>query len=614
MARPRKSTKELAFTGAYRKDPKRLKQRLTEEIKLDDANTPKPEPAKEGRAPGQPHVDKALGYCRSMIAGEIPACKLAIAACQRHLDDLDKALDSDSEFMFDAEKAELACVFVEKLPHVKGKWARRNPKDAEGHKIRLEPWQCFFICSIFGWVVRATGMRRFMRGTLFVPRKNAKSTMAAAIGMKMFADDGEPGAEVYCGAGSEKQAWEVFGPARQFAVAEPKLAFGYDIAINAKSLVRQVDGALSKFEPVIGKPGDGASPHCAIIDEYHEHATSEQHDTFKTGMGAREQPLLLIISTAGLNIAGPCRDHWDECEKILQGTIQDERHFAIIYTIDDPEDWQGEDKLRIANPNWGVSVLSNVIIPDMEGAMRDARKQGAFKTKHLNIWVTANMAFFHLDEWKKCRSETLNREDFHGKRCAIGGDLSSKVDLVAVAQTFKLGDVYSVFARYYLPEARANLPENQHYRKWAIEGWLTLTPGNIVDLGQVRDELIADCKTFEVAEIALDPFQATLLINELMAENAPAVEFRQTVLQMSEPMKGLDAAIRSGKIRHDGNPITAWCLSNVVAHLDAKENVYPRKERAELKIDGAVALIMSFSRAQLAPVSNDTPGVLAIDM
>jgi phage terminase large subunit-like protein len=402
----------------------------------------------------------------------------------------------------------------------------------------------------------------------------------------------------------------VFGPARQFAMAEPQMVVDRDITINAKSLIRQAEGSLAKFEPVIGKPGDGASPHCAIIDEYHEHATSEQHDTFKTGMGAREQPLLLIISTAGLNIAGPCRDHWDDCEKLLNGTIKDEQHFAIIYTIDDPEKWQGEEQLRIANPNWGVSVLPAVILPDMEGALREARKQGSFKTKHLNVWVSASSAYFNLEDWNRCRVKDLKLADFAGRRCIISGDLASKVDLVAVTLTFPDSDgSIATFGRYYLPEARAKLPENEHYRKWAIEGHLTLTPGNIVDLGQVRDEILDDCKTYDVTEVPLDPFQATLLINELRGENVNAYEFRQTVLMMSEPMKQLDAMMRSGRVKHDGNPITTWCISNVTAQTDRKDNVYPRKERAELKIDGAVSLIMGTARAHLQAESS-SPGVM----
>jgi phage terminase large subunit-like protein len=270
-----------------------------------------------------PHVDAALRYCRDIIRGDIPACKLTQLACRRHLDDLerakgntrDRAANSDFPFYFDPEQAERVCKFGEQLPHVKGKWARRDPLNPTANRLRFVPFQSFALVSIFGWLRcgtartlasgRVVGVRRFTEADIWMPRKNAKSTLAAVIGHWMFAKDDEPGAEVYCGAGSKKQAWEVFGPARQMCIAEPRLQKQLGIEVNAQSLIRNSDGSLAKFEPVIGKPGDGASPHCAIIDEYHEHKTSDQFDTFQTGMGAREQSLILVISTAGQSVQSP---------------------------------------------------------------------------------------------------------------------------------------------------------------------------------------------------------------------------------------------------------------------------------------------------------------------
>lgn len=562
---------------------------------------PKKSAAREVVA-SHPHVSAALEYCRGAVAGNFPVSKWATLACQRHLADLDRIADDEFPFTFDPVKAERVCNFIERLPHVKGKWARRDPLNPDANRIKLEPWQCFLVVSLFGWVMKGTGLRRFLRATVFVPRKNAKSTIVAAIGWWMFAKDGEPGAEVYCGAGSEKQAWEVFGIAHQFAKVEPRLPKDLGVTINAKSLVQQSENGLSKFEPVIGKPGDGASPHCAIIDEYHEHPTSDQFDTFKTGMGARQQPLLFVISTAGLSTISPCRDLWNDCEKLLQGLIDEPRHFALLYQIDDAEKWHEEDQLRAANPNWGISVLPDTIIPDRDKAMRDARAQGSFKTKHCNVWVTANHAFFNIDHWRRGKRQDLTFDAMSGRPCVIAGDLSSKIDLAALAYVFppeKENGPLTYLARYYMPEETVNRPENQHYRKWRTEGWLTVTPGNIVDFGQIRDDILADHKRFDVREVPLDPWQAMMLITELVGQGGNAYEFRQTVQMMSEPMKQWDALMRAGRVAHDGNPITEWCLSNVVAHLDAKENVYPRKEKPELKIDGAVAGIMGTSRALL---------------
>lgn len=498
---------------------------------------------------------------------------------------------------------------MEQLPHVKGKWALRDRLNPDANKLRLEPFQCFGITSIFGWLRCGTarplangsvvGVRRFTEADFWMPRKNAKSTLAAGIGLWMFAKDDEPGAEVYCGAGSQKQAWEVFGPARQMCVAEPRLQKDLGILVNAQSLHRSSGGALSKFEPVIGKPGDGASPHCAIIDEYHEHPTSEQFDTFKTGMGAREQPLQLTISTAGQSIKSPARDRWTTGEQLLRRVFAEEHRFVLIYTVDDPEtEWQTELGLRKANPNWGVSVNATSILQDLESAKRDAAKQGAFKTKHANVWVFATAAYFNFEFWKKCYVNTLDLTELRGESCYAAGDLASKVDLAAVAKVFpRPRNRFALFARYYAPHYTVSLPQNQHLFKWAQQGWLTVHSGQVLDFNAIRDDIFEDCATFRVEEIAVDPWQATWLINELRAKNANAFEFRQIVQTMSEPMKQLDALMRTGQLEHDGNPITAWCIANVQAQVDRKGNVYPRKERDSSKIDGAVALIMALARA-----------------
>jgi phage terminase large subunit-like protein len=578
---------------------------------------PAPRPPKPAAVDPTPHVTAALGYCRDVLAGTIPAAKVTKLACKRHLKDLkragtaDEPADPDFPFYFDPVQAERVCRFIEMLPHVKGKWARPDPLNPDSNLIRMEPWQSFFVCSIFGWLTcgtarllpsgRSIGLRRFREAELWVARKNAKSTIAAGIGHWMFTKDEEPGAEVYCGAGTEKQAWEVFGPARQMCVSKPKNTRDLGITINARSLLRQVSGSMSKFEPVIGKPGDGASPHCAIVDEYHEHPTSEQFDTFHTGMAAREQPLMLIISTAGANISSPARERWRSAEQILHGTIREDRRFVLIYTVDDPEeDWKTETGLRMANPNWDVSVNRSFILSALETARREAKAQATFKTKHANIWVAASAAYFNIETWNRCRAAGLNLEAFRGQTVYLAGDLASKVNLAAVARVVPIPDEsYAAFVRYYSPRATVQLPQNEHLFRWAQQGWITVTEGNTIDFHRIRDDIFADCATYQVPEIALDPWQAAWLINELRGANKPAFELRQIVAHMSEPMKTLDALQRNGRLKHDGNPVTAWCIANVVATVDAKENVYPRKERDSEFIDGAVAIIMALARAHL---------------
>jgi phage terminase large subunit-like protein len=549
-----------------------------------------------------PHVSAAESYVSGVVSGEILSCKWVRLACERHLRDIE-ALKTDAfPYVFDPEKANRACAFMELLPHVKGKWAHLDPITRKMQTIKLQPWQQFVLCSIFGWVKKRDGKRRFHKARIYVPRKNGKSFFGAGIGIYMMTKDNEPGAEVYSGATTEKQAWEVFGPARQMAIKHPKLAPGLGITVNAQSLVREKDN--SKFLPVIGKPGDGASPHCAIIDEYHEHKTSELMDTMETGMGAREQPLSLVISTAGTNLAGPCREDWKACEQILENTpgFVDDSTFAIIWTIDDDDDWTTEEALQKANPNWGISVNPEVILPALAVAKRDPRKQSAFQTKHLNKWVAAKNAYFNSEDWQKLGNPALKPEDFKEYPCILAADFASKHDLVALMQLFILPEKrYALFGKYYLPEDTIELPENQHYRTWKRAGWITETPGNITDLSFILEDAAQLVRDYKVEEMPSDPNRAWGIFPQMQAAGIPVVEYRNTVLTMSEPMKQLDAWIRSGTIQHNADPVLGWAISNVTAKEDKKENVYPNKEDNRSKIDPVVAALFAIGRAMTRP-------------
>jgi len=315
-----------------------------------------------------PNVDKAMGWGRSLLRGKVPACRYIHQAVQRHFDDLAASRKRGYRYKFDPAKAEKKLKLIQLLPHTKGEWAFKR------QLISLEPWQLFGLAVTFGWVKKKGGHRRFRESYWEVPRKNGKSVIAAGVGISMFVADGEFGAEVYSGATTEKQAWEVFGPAREMAKRTPPLLSKFGITVNAKSLVRF--GDMSKFEPVIGKPGDGSSPHCSIIDEFHEHQTDDQLATMETGMGARDQPLSLVISTAGDNLAGPCREDWLDCQKILELLVEDERTFALIHSADDTDDSTSEATLRKANRNVAVCVGGKSVRAATRNPTHHARDPG----------------------------------------------------------------------------------------------------------------------------------------------------------------------------------------------------------------------------------------------
>jgi phage terminase large subunit-like protein len=539
-----------------------------------------------------PNVAKANQYARDVVAGKIVACKWIVLACEQHLNNLRESKENDDyPYYFDSQKAERALKFKQLFPHTKGKWAR------SGEPLKLEPWQCFFSANVFGWMRKKDDCRRYRRAVLIVPRKNGKSAEAATTGLYMLAGDNEYGAEVYSGATTEKQSWEVFKPAKIMGSKTPDFLEYFGVSVNASNISIEETGA--KFEPLIGNPGDGSSPHCAIVDEYHEHKDDVLFDTMETGMGAREQPLMLVITTAGDNLSGPCYSLQLECQKALEGVLDMPDTFALIYTIDQDDDWTDIKTLKKANPNFGVSVSEDFLQARLNEAMNNSRKQAVFKTKHLNVWVGARDAWFNVERWNQSKDESLKLSDMAGRPVYIGMDLASKVDIAAIRLVFPVGDNdFISFGKYYLPESAIENGVNDHYQSWMRDGYLTITDGEIIDFNVIKDDILEMCRVYDVQELCYDPFQATMLVTELMSEGIPVVEVTATVKNFSEPLKYMDGLIRSRQIRHNGDPVMTWMISNTVARVDAKDNVFPRKagDRSENKIDGVVAELMALNR------------------
>lgn len=557
----------------------------------------------------------ARKYASDVCAGRIPAGLQIRLQCRRFLDELklSRSRVAKFPFVFDPAKASRPCRFIETLPHSKGKWARSK------ERLTLEPWQVWIICVTFGWLHKAgaqKGLRRFRKLFLVVPRKNGKSAIAAGLGLYMLCADGEFGAEVYSGATNEKQAWEVFKPARLMVERTPALKRKFGIEMLAKTISRPGDG--SKFETIIGDPGDGQSPSCSIHDEYHEHADDAQIDTMITGMGAREQPLQLLITTAGDNLAGPCYAMIQEERKKLAGIGHnggpplDDETFFVEYTIDEGDDWKSEKALRKANPNMGVSVQEDYLRARIRDAIATPRKAGVIKTKHLNLWVSAKSAYYDVEAWRRCAdpeipvraADAILLAKLQGRRCILGLDLASKIDIAALVYLFPpigdkatVDDPWIIINRYFLPaDTIEGVPA---YQGWDTLNLLDVTPGNVIDFDEIIDAIEDAVARFQVEQVGYDPFQATMLSTTLAKRGVPMMEIRQTVLNLSDPMKETDAVMRARTIAHGGCPVMEWQISNVVAAADKKDNVYPNKPdgQAHLKIDNPVAMIMAFAIA-----------------
>ncbi len=541
------------------------------------------------------HAAVGNQYAQNIHDREELACKWVRLACDRHLRDLDRQGTADFPYKFDMEKGSKVCRFIEHLKHVKGPLGNRN--------ITLEPWQCWVVSSVFGWVHDRgprDGKRKFRRSYVEVPRGNAKSTLSSGIGLYMLSADGEAGAEVYSLATTRDQARIVARDAQHMARKSPDMMRALGVKVNAHNMV--VEKTASKFEALSadGSTLDGLSIHFACVDELHAHRTRDLWDVTETGIGKRDGSLLWAITTAGSNRSGICYETRSYLTKVLEGVAKDETAFGAIWTIDEDDNWMEEASFRKANPNWGVSVQPDIVMQSVAKAMQMPAAQNNLKTKHLDVWVNADAAWMDMAAWDRMADPSLMIEDFVGESCTIGLDLATRTDMAAKVYIFQreIEEVthYYLFGQFYLPESAVVDGRNAQYSGWEIEGRLTVTPGDVLDFGLVESELIEDSSRFDVREISYDPWQATQLSQRLQAQGANCIEFRNTVANFSAPMKEFDALIRSGRLHHSGCPVMSWMTSNVVAHLDAKENIYPRKERPENKIDGVVAALSALGR------------------
>jgi len=551
-----------------------------------------------------PLTTKAQKFARDVVRGKIPCCRYVKLACQRHLDDLAKSTGRDFPYRFDPIKAEKKLRFIEILPHTKGEWAQKC------QRVKLEPWQCFGIAVTFGWVRKKNGLRRFRESYWEVPRKNGKSVIAAGVGLGMFCADGEFGAEVYSGATTEKQAWEIFRPARLMVNRTPELKALLGIEVNAANMNRPEDG--SRFEPIIGNPGDGASPSCALVDEYHEHDADDLYVTMQTGMGARRQPLMFIITTAGYNIAGPCYDKRTEVVEMLEGLVPNDELFGWIWTIDEDDDWTDPLVLAKANPNMGVSVYEDYLAAQQEQAIRRARFAGPFMTKHLNVWTAAKAGFINMAKFMSapCQDTSLSMDQFKGWDCVLGLDLAAKVDLTAMVKLF-YQDIdgwrhyYCVAPTFWVPEETVLGTENRRvadrYRAWVASGHLIQTDGAEIDYRDILAEALEVNELAPVESCPIDPHGAANLSHQLDDEGLNPITVIQNYTNMSDPMKEFEAAVLSGRFHHDGHPIMTWCVGNLIAKpMPGSDDVMrPIKQGDDNKIDGAVALIMAIGRAMV---------------
>lgn len=503
-------------------------------------------------------------------------------------------MTEESPYYFDERAATIAVSFCENLlQHTRGEWA--------GERFALQPWQAKVLRDLFGWKRRADGTRRYRTAYIEIPRKNGKSTMSAAIALVLLFADGEPGAEVYSAAADREQANIVFDEAKRMVEASSVLAkrstvYRRSITVSGTSSSYKV---LSADAPT--KHGLNASG--VIFDELHAQAGRELWDVLTTSTGARRQPLVVALTTAGFDRNSICWEQHEYAKRIEKGIIADDSFYSAIFAADDDDDWTKEETWRKANPSIGVTIKLDYLATEAQRALSSPAYQNTFRRLHLNQWTQQDTRWLDIRAWDKC-STMPSLKLLDNAVCYGGLDLASTSDLAAFVLCFpnEPGEAehYVWLPFFWLPEE--NLVERSRrdrvpYEVWAREGLLTLTPGNVIDYGRITSDIIKLSQRYNIGDIAFDRWGATQMSQELDGAGIEMVGFGQGFASMSHPTRELMRVVLDGKLSHGGHKMLRWMADNLVVSTDPAGNVKPNKEKSREKIDGVVAGIMALDRA-----------------
>lgn len=526
-------------------------------------------------------------YAADVRGGRQIACHWVRQAVERYYNDLDNAIEKG--WYFDRQAAERAINFVEKLRHVKGKWA--------GQYLQLEPWQCFILWNIFGWKMSDSGARRFTEVYVEVARKNGKSTLASAVALYMEFADKELGAEVYSVATTRDQARICFDYAQQMVRGSDLRKYAI---VTRDAIAFEKMGATYKPLSSEGKTLDGKHSHCVICDEYHAHPTDEVYDVMQTSMGARQQPMMFIITTAGLNTSVPCFAYRKTMCQVLDGAMEAERNFAIIYTLDGLEEVDDPAMWVKANPCYGVSLGEEWLHDQWEKMKREPNKIANIMTKSFNVWMDAPTVWIPDRAWSEIKS-IVPVDDLLG--CAAIGalDLAAVNDYCSFMLLFCERDRFQMLWRFYIPEEkykdRYNLQrENANIEQWVKEGYITVTPGNVTDYDYIMADIEKLGEIYNITSIAYDPWNSSVVATKLVEKGVNMQMFTQTISNFAAPTKEFERIVGLGIVDHYDNPVARWMLSNVVIKEDVNGNRRPDKSKSSEKIDGIVAAIMALGQ------------------
>lgn len=549
----------------------------------------------------------ALGYAQKVVDRKQVAGKWMRLACKRFLKDWKRAHLKRRPFEFSEQWADDYCGFIQKLPHVEGEW--------DSPTIVLDESQVFFVVQLFGFR-NADGTRRFTTALYAIARKNGKSTLAAAILLAMYCLEPGVGPKLFSAATTGDQARVVWEIAKRMVERKPALAKKYRLEAFSNTIPRYDVGGV--FRPINAKAStqDGLNPSALSFDELHAHKTRDLFDVLRSAAGARKSPLFLYTTTEGYENPGP----WAEVRRFAQQVLEDAfdaDHFLVVYyAVDDDDDDFDEEAWQKANPLMRANaLLAQNIAKEAVEAKHQPGALAEFRIKRLNRPSASAEGFIDLLRWKKC-SGPVDLEALKGVPCWGGLDLASTRDMAAWRLVWLVGGEILTWGRYWTPSQsvfqrteRATVP----YQGWVTAGFVRMTDGDVADYRAIRDDVLEDCRRFNVQQVAFDPWNATQTVQELQDKGVTMVEFVQGPKSYHPAMQALEAYYVAGKVKHGGNPVLQWNAANLVARRDVNMNMAPDKKRSADKIDGIVALIMATGMAVKQGVSvYETRGALVL--
>ncbi len=531
-----------------------------------------------------------------------PWSKYVLMARARHERDLKRQKDKNFPYYYDEAAADRAVRFFQKLRHFDGEW--------NGKPFILSDWQEFDIVRpLFGWKRKSNGFRRYRYAYIEIARKNGKSPLAAGIALYLQIADREPGAQVYCAATKESQARIVWEYAKKMILASP---YRDEVEPYKSSIYNPAMGSV--FVPLgrDSRTQDGFSVHGAIIDEYHAHKTSEMLNVLESGRGARRQPLILIITTAGHENGGPCKAESNRMKKLLRGELENDEIFAFIATVDDESKWREEEEWWKANPNLEVSVYLEGLRSDYKATVEAPDKANEFQVKNLNIWKENITRWIKASSYNALDVSPVNLDELKGKRCFCALDLGVSQDISAFSMAFYMNDPKPgeelpeivLVNKYWVPRDNIReryLNDGVIYPDWVSQGWLKATDGPTTRYDVIRKDINDLASMFDIAEIAVDQAHAAQLMVQLQDDGLTVFKHSQGMMAMSFGTKSLQELILNRKLRPGNDPVFRWMILNTVVFIDPNGNIKPLKNKSEEKIDGVVSSAMAIGRLLIAP-------------